>query len=858
MQTKSPPVVPKWALVALLFTIGASTASSQVLGFPIYVDNPSSFARANVPVTAPVPLPRTLAVYHPDGDFLLVDELGNPVPATSKVLVRWRGKRDDISKNVRWCSLSFNADLPAGGSRTFYVVPGSTQGGQIVKTENGNEITIDTGAAEFVLDKTNFSFFRSVKINGQDVISAPGTLDILDVASANLQPALTSTIIEHDTNVRLVVAQKGTIGSIGLDFTIRYYFFTGHSDVKVDFRVENQGNYGQIGTLTGARDDTAHFDSMKLSLKLADASGDVVTTTTQHDLAGSNYVLNQDWSTPADPYQILTGFAYDEQVGGVSVNTGGRYEGAIALNSTAGSISMAVDRFWENYPKSFEVNGDTISMGIYPSFGFGPIYRGQYGLPTSNVVDLMSTMHYRFEGGRWKTHTMNFDFRAPAAPGFTPAEVYYHAETTNKPVLGRPGKKWPFRAWGFGDLIIERQTWTDPSQQRFERMMDVLVSDSAADNQASLGQIGLPKFRTRGGTYGGRQMYGWENYGDIAWGDGYSSLHYDMPFGTLINWYRTGDYAFFDMGRDMCTHRRDYDQNHTTHHTSSRRGGQMYEKGFTHGNYNAPEASHTWVHGLLLYYVTTGDEGAYESALEVGEFYNRQQPENWSGWWGSRILGWQLEGLTNLWNYIGDPAYLTQAQGTMERWRVLDLQRTGSDGLVPNPGWSTPHGQTWMHAIVLNAMSKYYLASFDQNAVDPIKKLANMMKDRVVKDMPTGPMNARTMGTVWRRIDDQNYKMNPSVHHTWVTSQALAWASVVFFDHTYIATSRKLYQSVTRFHQGSEWDSLNPHDYTDPNAWDPIAFRMMNFPNSETKIMSNIALWGQAYNCANAFWTWTW
>ncbi len=858
MRMFPSPVRRDWPLVAIVLLFLAQGAVGQVLGFPIYVENPSSFARSNVPVRAPVALPLNLAITNPNADFLLLDDMGNPVEATSKVTARWGGLRWDGTKRVKWSLLCFNADLPPNGTRTYYVVPGSAQSGQIVKTETATEISVDTGAAVFKLDKSSFAFFKDVQVGGQSVLAQPGTLDIKDTAGSFVMPTLTSTKVEHDSTVRMVIAQKGTIPSLSLDFTIRYYFYTGHADVKVDFRLENQGNYGMIGTLTGNTDDTRHFDSLKLTLRSPAGGGDVVTTSTTRDPAGMSYVLNQDWAAPANALDIPSGFFYDEQVGGVTVGSGNRYEGALALNSSAGAISVATDRFWQNYPKAFEVNNDEIAISLFPSFGYGPVYRGQYGQPTSAVVDAMSTTHYRFEGGRWKTHTMNFSFRAPTAAGFTPGEVLEHAESTNAPVLGRAPNSWSFRLWAFGDLLMERQNWSDTSQLRHERMMDVLAHDSPADNQPALGQIGLPKFRTRGGTYGGRLMYGWENYGDIAWGDGFSSNHYDLPFGVMINWFRTGDYAFFDMARDMATHRRDYDQNHTTHPSSSRRGGQMYEKGYTHGNYNAPEASHTWVHGLLLYYIMTGDEGAYESALEVGQFYERMQPQNWSGWWGARILGWQLEGLVNLYNYIGDQTYLTKAQQTMNRWITLDNQVSGPDGLVLNPGWSTPHAQTWMHAIVLNALCKYYLASWDQGAIDIVNKMAVRMRDDVIKDAPTGPMTSRSVGTVWRRMDDQTYRQNPSVHHTWVTSQALAWSSIVFFDPSYMNAARSLYASVTRYHQESEANAGNPRNYNDPSTYSPIAFRMMNFPNSETKIMSNIALWGQAYHCANALWTWTW
>ncbi len=852
---------PRGILIAgtflFLLALGLE-ARAQVTGFPLRVENPSNFDRFDAPVASGLPLPWFLPITNPDLDFLLLDDLGNPVPATSKVLARWGGERGDGTKRAKWVLICFNADVPANSTRTYFIVPGTTQPGSMIINETATEVTVATGAAIFTIDKVNATFFKQVDVAGQTVVATPGSLEMRDIAGGVLNPVLQSTAWEQQTATRSVLRQKGYFQGLALEFTIRYYFMTGHSDVKVDFRLENHGNYGEIGQ-TGNSIGTQHFDSFKMNLSIADTSPDVVTTNTVHDPAGGSYKLEQDFGVVFNSLDMESALVFTETLGASTANTGNKYDGALALNGTTGSLSVAVDRFWQNFPKAFEVSGGTLSVALWPSFGYGPIYRGQYGTPTSNIVDLTSTTHYRFEGGRWKTHTFVVDFRDSGQTGYVPGELYEQAESLAKPLMARPVQEWPFRLWAFGDLLVERRNWTDLGQVHYERMMDILVDDSAADNQPALGQIGLPEFRKRGGTYGGRQMYGWENFGDIAWGDGFSSLHYDLPFGVLINYWRTGDYAFFDMARDLCAHRRDYDQCHTTHPSSPRRGGQSYEKGYTHGNYNAPEPSHTWVHGLLLYYVTTGDEGAFESALEVGEFYARTAPENWTGWWGSRILGWQLEGLMNLWNYVGKQQYLLQAQATVQNWEQLD-QADGLDGMHANPGWSTPHAQSWMHAIVLNAISKYYINSYDQSAVPIIKRMADWFRDDVVKDYPTGPPNSCTTATVWERVGDatNGYRANPSTHHTWATAQALSYASMVFFDQTYYDTAQALWNSVARYHQIQEQYSQTPRDWTNPGTFSPVAFRMMNFPNSETKIMGNIILWGQAGLASRCLWEFSW
>ncbi|MCA9321154.1 MAG: hypothetical protein KDB53_10485, partial [Planctomycetes bacterium] len=326
-------------------------------------------------------------------------------------------------------------------------------------------------------------------------------------------------------------------------------------------------------------------------------------------------------------------------------------------------------------------------------------------------------------------------------------------------------------------------------------------------------------------------------------------------FGTLINYYRTGDYAFFTMGREMAAHRRDYDQNHTQNPLAKRSGGQAYEKGFFHGNFSPPTPSHTWVHGLLLNYVMTGDEGSRESALEVGEFIKRQHPETWDGQWGSRILGWQIEGLMNLYNYLGDAQYVTLAKSSILRWDFQDnaIGEGGLDGVVPNQAWTVPHAQTWMHAIVLNAICKYYLNTFDPQVLPCIQRLGDFMATQVVFQAPAGPDSNRSLARVWEQVGPNNYQNNPSGHHVWVTSAALSWASLCTRNPLYMAVAEDLYGSVARYHQTSSSDAT-PRDYNDPASYSLIAFRMHMFPNAETKIMSNIALWGQPYLIAKSLW----
>ena len=126
----------------------------------------------------------------------------------------------------------------------------------------------------------------------------------------------------------------------------------------------------------------------------------------------------------------------------------------------------------------------------------------------------------------------------------------------------------------------------------------------------------------------------------------------------------------------------------------------------------------------------------------------------------------------------------------------------------------------------------------------------------MVKQLPVGPSNARTLGIVWGRAAD-GYHAEPSLHHLWVTIDALSYGALAVGKPEYMAAASSLWECVTRYHQ-EQSSATTIKNYDSPSTYSKIAFRMQMYPNAETKIMSNIALWGQAYPMTKAIWDGTW
>ena len=833
----------------LILLFGPATIGQTQPSAPILVQNAADVARTQEPVASGLCLPAWSNFLDPNLDFELVDGNGSPVPVQFKVLSRWGGTRDDGSLPAKWALIEFLADVPANGTAVYFLRQGTRAQGNLTSQALPGEIVVSTGAADFTIDTTQFTLLKDVKVGGVSVIGGPGALIVHDVNGTSIDSMLTETVWEEQGDVRAVLRQKGMLGALGLNFTVRYTFWTDRTDVKVDFRLENNNANGELPYL-GSTIGHAWFEDLTLVLHGTDAQADVQLTDGVRNTNGASWSLEQDYTSPIEALQMLTGFQLRESGPGISsVQQDARADGTVALRSAGNSLAVSVDRFWQNFPKGFSAAGDMLAIDLWPAFGNGPEYGGQWGLPSSPVTDPLSLDYYRFEGGRWKTVTLGLDFRQGA---YSAAELTHRAKALDKPLMALWDPAFYAKSFVFGTLVVERRNWNKVSNNRYERMLDILARDDAADDQPSLGKIGLPGFRERGGTYGGRQMYGWENFGDLAWGDGFCSNHYDLVWGVLINYPRTADYSFFDVARDLVAHRRDYDQNHTQDPSAQRRGGQYYEKGYWHGNFGPPAPSHTWVQGLLLWYVLTGDEGAYEAAKEVGDFVIRLHPETWDGWWGSRIPGWETEALLNLYLYLGDSVYLSTAQQSIVNYEQQE-QANGGGGYVLNPGWtSNPHAQTWMHCIMFNTLGKYHLMTGDPSVLPLMGRMADWIVNEVVLETPAGPTPARTTGKVWGRFAP-GWHQDPSVHHQWVTIESLSYAALCLHDNAYMMLARSLWESVTRYHQESASNG-SPHDYDDPSTFSPISFRLMQYPNAETKVMSNVALWGQVFLAADAIW----
>jgi hypothetical protein len=163
--------------------------------------------------------------------------------------------------------------------------------------------------------------------------------------------------------------------------------------------------------------------------------------------------------------------------------------------------------------------------------------------------------------------------------------------------------------------------------------------------------------------------FGWRNFGDLTWAEGYTNLHYDIGFIALREYLRSADKRAFQVGSEMTRYRADWGQHHAVDYWDSSRtfnfkGFAFYEKG-DHGTSRPPFPSHHWVEGLWLYWALTGDEAVRQSALEGSDVLLKHPLENYLyglNYNESRWVGWPALNLMVAWRYTGNVQYFEMAK----------------------------------------------------------------------------------------------------------------------------------------------------------------------------------------------------
>jgi hypothetical protein len=863
-----------------LLILGASLpVSAQDLNVPLRVVESPGVARTAETITSGIPLPIEMGILSTAG--LGIFDAGNrEIPAQFKVLSRWHGRPGDSGRAIKWLLVTFQSDLSPLSERSFHLRRGRgvSPASPVRVTEAPSVVKVDTGPLQFTVSRARFNVIDTLVMKERTIIrsSPENGITIRDhegrvFRSGAIAPE--SVVVEEAGPIRAVIRMEG-VHSDGkgtlLRSIVRVHAYAGKSHLRVFHALRNDNSYGYSAPAEHAYLRDVHLDfkcdlGMLLKASFQDESYILAPgqlRVLEVDMAGadsSSHVKDTNNDLHDNFIRRIRdegGKALREFGGKDGSPENGRDTGFMDLGNEKAGVTVTLRYFWQNFPKSLTAMADgRIRVGLWPEFG-EYVDEGYYGRtpPPASAED-----DYTFGGGRQKTHEVFLRFRATSQaeakvreasmafkhPLFATAEPSWHAEsrTTQLMIEARPWRK----EAGLDTVLAG-------DLERYERFQEAKWSLAATDWVQNLGHVTYSVFRQRGGSYGGRQFYNWMNFGDTPWGAGYCQGHYDWPYSTLLSFVRTAERPFLDLAIPMARHRMDIDQYHTTKDRYNISGGQRFEKGEQHGNMTVPPTpSHTWIHGLLLYWVLTGDEFAREAAEETLAFYrgywNRVGPPFHGLGGEARTGGWSLMGLTELYDYLGETEALELARKIVRAYINHENDEKTSGYYLAGRDYIMP----WMYGIYMNGLGKYYFHTGRQDA--EAGRLLDRMGEWFIGDPNgfgpltggTGPAEAYHPYNMWykwhpepaKRLEQRRINMLHII-------DGLAYAYLATGKERYLDTALEVSSDLWRY-----WTTNNTVvDRTTTKDYEAITIRPLKFPNTETKILGWMTRYGKIVHYA--------
>ncbi len=829
--------LPTFILFAYLLLLPAFAQAS--LRLKLSVENRTSVDRINESLTSGVPLKQGLIFAEPVTGRIplkITDSNGKQIPTQFTVLSRWP------DESISWVLLDFQATVMDEEEAVYYLESGgqdySFSGMTLNETED--KIIIDTGKLHFSIDKNGPNIFGELFRQGLQMkpIITPAQQNGIALQGIDKQiyagyfGAPDQVSVEERGQLRSVILLRGDFTSSEGDtfhpqiarYTLRIHSYYNQDYLRLFLTLENNGKYG----FKHENYKSEAFDFKELDLKF------------KFNLEAKTKLRTKGYSGRVKPderfylhqrHRIINhadegeNFSYTIKLGDKEVDDGKRSPGWLDVSDSIQGVTVAVRHFWQNYPKSITYKQNTLSLGLWPLGGKWP--------PDA-------TENYHFRGGTHKTYEILLRFYQKSKPTLKAKKL---VECFNNPLFAIAPPAWYADTKVLGLTAPKGLTSRDKvvaeALQRYEKLQACKVHlEESEEQHEKYPPSTIYTEREKLGE--GLDWYGWMDFGDIPWGGregegAYSSGHYDWPYGLLLQFLRTGDYAFFKLGEEMSRHRMDIDQYHTDR-------GSFYLNHFQwneFGNHDRsrepwePNPSHTWVQGLILYHLLTGDKKAREAALEVGA----AATSYWKKIPGSaelRIQGWSIENLLALYQLTGSQEYLDLA---INVYRKKTTPFIAPEGYIGDP----TDLNIFQHVLVLEPLIKLDLVINDEDLRDNILKILDFLVNKVYRG---GKSYAEDMYQQMYLPFSLNIKTGFSrgtaPGYNFMTSNALAYAYMVTGNTKYLKPARQLFKdAVFYWQEESGWISAKKRS--------PIAYAAAHFPGSRSKIHGWINRYPQIY-----------
>jgi hypothetical protein len=595
--------------------LAADRAPGLAVSVPLLIETDGD-CQVSQPVTVGIPFargslaePSSLRLFGPT----------EQIPLQTQALASWS------DGSVKWLLLDFLADSLRKGTNAWTLASSrgeelSRPAHRLVVTEAANSIVVQTGFAEFHLCRNRLQPFTQVRVGGKDLLEPDAGEVVLTGPNGRKKTArIEQVVVESPGPVRATVRLQGRFaGRSALRFVLRLCFYAATGLVRLTLTVHNPRRARHTGGLWDLGDggSVSFRDlSMQCRLRTTECQRTVwraEPSATSRTLENGSLEIYQDSSGGAN-WQSRNHVNREGRVPcsfrGYRVRTGGeetfglRGNPLLTLTSGAGSVSASIPEFWQQFPKAIETDGGHLRLRLFPE---------QFG-------DL-----FELQGGEQKTHTVWLHFGPPEQ---TPVVL----DWVHQPARAHAAPEW-YEASG----AIAYLTPTSPTRPT---PMDALLAGALHGDDSF---------------FAGREIideYGWRNYGDV-YADhealyykgpppvvSHYNNQYDVLYGTILQYLRSGDPGWVDLFAPLARHVIDSDIYHTERDRPAYNGGMFWHTDHyrdagtsTHRAYSranqlagasyggGPCNEHNYTTGLLHCYYLTGDPTARDAAIGLANW----------------------------------------------------------------------------------------------------------------------------------------------------------------------------------------------------------------------------------------------
>jgi hypothetical protein len=580
---------------------------------PLFVKSTGA-SKALQPVTVGVPF---LRGWLTDPETVrLRDPEGRPVPLQRVPLARWP------DGSVKWLLLDFLLPGTNPGCSTWTLDLATTshrpEAPALRISESAQAIRVDTGVATFQVGRSVLQPLTAVQCAGTDLLDASRTQVVLTDNLGQRSPGRVERVtLESRGPLHATVHLEGRFtGRVRLHFVARLGFYADTGLVRLALTVHNPNRARHAGGLWDLGDPGSMlFRDLTLELGIAGAER----------LRWTAEVGQDPRSTPPTGWEL-----YQDSSGGENWNSrnhvnregrvpcsfrgyrlrtadgeerGHRASPLLTLSGANGTVTAAVPEFWQQFPKALEVEDGRLRVRLFP---------GQW-------ADL-----HELQGGEQKTHVVWLAFGSEAES--TSALDWVH-----QPARAHLPAEWYAASGALPHFL--------PISEETRTPIDELLAEAVTGPSSHFARREII------------DEYGWRHFGDLyadhetAYYRGplpiisHYNNQYDVVYGAILQYLRTGETRWFDLFDPLARHVMDVDVYHTTRDRAGYNGGLFWHTDHyhdagtaTHRAYtraNKPEDApygggpcneHNYTTGLLHYYYLTGDPSARDTVLSLANW----------------------------------------------------------------------------------------------------------------------------------------------------------------------------------------------------------------------------------------------